>query len=210
MGLGIVDRERLRGAGCGFQLRVAASVRSAFQYPAWSVVLGAGALGGSRGFGRRAGLGGRNPSWRADRSRRERVADCQLVGMAIRGRLRTSGVHRQPADRGDLRRRRFRQRVGEAAPRARGRHCGRTGNRALDRADASILDARLADARHHLGSVSVAVSDVPMKRTSFLIAAGVAIMLTALAVYLRDPPWAGSITSGMRAWEEDPPGTRFR
>jgi hypothetical protein len=49
-----------------------------------------------------------------------------------------------------------------------------------------------------------------MKRTSLLIAAGVAIMLTALAVYLRDPPWAGSITSGMRAWEEDPPGTRFR
>jgi hypothetical protein len=28
--------------------------------------------------------------------------------------------------------------------------------------------------------------------------------------YLRDPPWAGRITSGMRDWEEDPPGTRFR
>jgi len=49
-----------------------------------------------------------------------------------------------------------------------------------------------------------------MKRTSFLIAAGVAILLIALAAYLRDPPWAGNITSGMRAWEEDPPGTRFR
>ena len=28
--------------------------------------------------------------------------------------------------------------------------------------------------------------------------------------YLHDPPWAGQITSGMRDWEEDPPGMRFR
>ena len=35
-------------------------------------------------------------------------------------------------------------------------------------------------------------------------------MLIALAVYLRDPPWAGNITSGMRASEGIPPGTRFR
>ena len=58
MGVGLVDRERLRGAGCAFQLRVAASVRRAFRSAAGSVVLGAGALGGSRGFGRRARLGG--------------------------------------------------------------------------------------------------------------------------------------------------------
>jgi hypothetical protein len=38
-----------------------------------------------------------------------------------------------------------------------------------------------------------------------------ALLLTGAAVaYLHDPPWAGEITSGMRAWEEDPPGTRFR
>ncbi len=28
--------------------------------------------------------------------------------------------------------------------------------------------------------------------------------------YLYDPPWIGDVTSGLRAWEEDPPGTRFR
>ena len=38
--------------------------------------------------------------------------------------------------------------------------------------------------------------------TGALIAAGV--------VYLRDPPWIGRVTSGLRAWEEDPPGTFFR
>lgn len=32
---------------------------------------------------------------------------------------------------------------------------------------------------------------------------------TSLA-YLYDPPWIGDVTSGLRAWEEDPPGTRFR
>jgi hypothetical protein len=43
------------------------------------------------------------------------------------------------------------------------------------------------------------------------ISAGIACVLLVLALgYLRDPPWAGRITSGMRGWEEDPPGTRFR
>jgi hypothetical protein len=36
------------------------------------------------------------------------------------------------------------------------------------------------------------------------------LMATAGAIYLHDPPWAGEITSGLRDWEEDPPGTRFR
>jgi hypothetical protein len=30
------------------------------------------------------------------------------------------------------------------------------------------------------------------------------------AWYLYDPPWTARVTSGMRDWEEDPPGTRFR
>ncbi len=34
--------------------------------------------------------------------------------------------------------------------------------------------------------------------------------VVASAAYLHDPPWAGRLTSGMRTWEEDPPGTRFR
>ena len=29
-------------------------------------------------------------------------------------------------------------------------------------------------------------------------------------LYLRDPSWVGGISSGLRPWEEDPPGTRFR
>jgi hypothetical protein len=28
--------------------------------------------------------------------------------------------------------------------------------------------------------------------------------------YLRDPPWTSTVTSGLRGWEEDPSGTRFR
>ena len=39
--------------------------------------------------------------------------------------------------------------------------------------------------------------------------ASAAVVLAALA-YLRDPPWVGRITSGLREWEEDPPGTFFR
>jgi len=34
--------------------------------------------------------------------------------------------------------------------------------------------------------------------------------MLAAVLYLRDPPWAGRMTSGLRSWEEDPPGTRFR
>jgi hypothetical protein len=43
-----------------------------------------------------------------------------------------------------------------------------------------------------------------------LAALVVLVLAVAVLVYLRDPPWAGTLTSGMRAWEEDPPGTRFR
>jgi hypothetical protein len=35
-------------------------------------------------------------------------------------------------------------------------------------------------------------------------------ILTGTAWYLYDPPWTALVTSGMRDWEEDPPGTRFR
>jgi len=43
-----------------------------------------------------------------------------------------------------------------------------------------------------------------MKRIAIAIGA-----LAALAM-LRDPSWAGGVASGLRAWEEDPPGMRFR
>ena len=37
-------------------------------------------------------------------------------------------------------------------------------------------------------------------------------VLAAVAVMasLYDPPWMGGVTSGLRPWEADPPGTRFR
>lgn len=36
------------------------------------------------------------------------------------------------------------------------------------------------------------------------------VVILAGAAYLRDPPWILSMTSGMRAWETDPAGGRFR
>jgi hypothetical protein len=43
-----------------------------------------------------------------------------------------------------------------------------------------------------------------------IVAAVACLLLLAVLGYLRDPPWLGQVTSGMRGWEEDPPGTRFR
>ena len=43
-----------------------------------------------------------------------------------------------------------------------------------------------------------------MKRVAIALA-----VIGALA-YLRDPAWVGATSSGLRPWEEDPPGTRFR
>ena len=39
---------------------------------------------------------------------------------------------------------------------------------------------------------------------------GLVIVAVAALWYLRDPPWVAGVTSGLREWEEDPPGTRFR
>jgi hypothetical protein len=39
---------------------------------------------------------------------------------------------------------------------------------------------------------------------------GALVLVVVAAWYLHDPPWAGDVTSGMRPWEEDPPGTHFR
>ena len=36
------------------------------------------------------------------------------------------------------------------------------------------------------------------------------ITLAGGAWYLYDPPWVAGVTSGLRDWEEDPPGARFR
>ncbi len=42
------------------------------------------------------------------------------------------------------------------------------------------------------------------------VAAAIVLASAAGLAYLYDPPWIGDVTSGLRAWEEDPPGTRFR
>src|SRR2546427_895227 len=51
---------------------------------------------------------------------------------------------------------------------------------------------------------AAAMSARAMRRTA------IAVAMLAAVLYLRDPPWAGRMTSGLRSWEEDPPGTRFR
>jgi hypothetical protein len=49
-----------------------------------------------------------------------------------------------------------------------------------------------------------------MTRASwFKTAAGLLVVAGALG-YLYDPPWMGGVTSGLRPWEQDPPGTFFR
>ena len=49
-----------------------------------------------------------------------------------------------------------------------------------------------------------------MTRTRLVAYAGCALVVLGGA-YLRDPPWVGQITSGLRAWEDEGrPGTRFR
>ena len=49
-----------------------------------------------------------------------------------------------------------------------------------------------------------------MMRRRYLLGSGaLAVALSAL-IYLRDPSWLLSTTSGMRGWEADANGTRFR
>ena len=49
-----------------------------------------------------------------------------------------------------------------------------------------------------------------MTRRRALVALASAIGVGGVAWYLYDPPWIANVTSGLREWEEDPPGTRFR
>src|SRR5206468_1158939 len=83
---------------------------------------------------------------------------------------------------------------------------------ALDRADDPVLDRHPAVREHHLGAVPRVVSSLsmnPMDWRRLRLAAATAALAGALA-YLHDPPWAGRVTSGLRPWEENPPGTFFR
>src|SRR5262249_27176063 len=71
-----------------------------------------------------------------------------------------------------------------------------SGRAPVGRADDAVLARHPADHRHHMGSISRAVLAV--------------LIIAAATIALRDPAWVGGVTSGLRPWEEDPPGTRFR
>jgi hypothetical protein len=49
-----------------------------------------------------------------------------------------------------------------------------------------------------------------MTRASWFKAAAGLLVVVGVLGYLHDPPWMGGVTSGLRPWEQDPPGTFFR
>jgi hypothetical protein len=49
-----------------------------------------------------------------------------------------------------------------------------------------------------------------MSRRRWIGSALAVVAVVATLGYLYDPPWIGGVTSGLRPWEEDPPGTLFR
>jgi hypothetical protein len=55
--------------------------------------------------------------------------------------------------------------------------------------------------------MALKAANVMTRHVRLLVFAALAL---AALVYLRDPPWTGRLTSGLRSWEEDPPGTFFR
>jgi hypothetical protein len=49
-----------------------------------------------------------------------------------------------------------------------------------------------------------------MTRANWFRTAAALLVAVGLLAYLYDPPWMGGVTSGLRGWEQDPPGTFFR
>jgi hypothetical protein len=49
-----------------------------------------------------------------------------------------------------------------------------------------------------------------MASVRWLIGTIMVVSVAGALWYLRDPPWVAAVTSGMRDWEVDPTGTRFR
>jgi hypothetical protein len=49
-----------------------------------------------------------------------------------------------------------------------------------------------------------------MTRANWLKTAAAGLATVVVLGYLYDPPWMGGVTSGLRGWEQDPPGTFFR
>ena len=68
----------------------------------------------------------------------------------------------------------------------------------------------LPDGRHDVGAIPGSVPAIPMTRANWFRAAAALLVAVGLLGYLYDPPWMGGVTSGLRGWEQDPPGTFFR
>jgi hypothetical protein len=49
-----------------------------------------------------------------------------------------------------------------------------------------------------------------MTRANWFKATAGLLVVAGVLGYLYDPPWMGGVTSGLRPWEQDPPGTLFR
>jgi len=49
-----------------------------------------------------------------------------------------------------------------------------------------------------------------MTRANWFNAAAALVAAGIVLAYFYDPPWMGGVTSGLRGWEQDPPGTFFR
>jgi hypothetical protein len=49
-----------------------------------------------------------------------------------------------------------------------------------------------------------------MTRRRVMLAIALSAAVVIAAVYLHDPPWVGNLTFGLREWENDPSGVRFR
>ena len=133
------------------------------------------------------------------------------VAVAVRRELRASRLHRR------LRARRAVHRVGlcvggaPPAERVPFVAVGATAAVLLSVAQMiPVLDRRAADGRHDVGAVPGSVPAVPMTRASWLKAAAGLLAVAGALGYLYDPPWMGGVTSGLRPWEQDPPGTLFR
>ena len=143
-----------------------------------------------------------------DDVRAANLADRELDAVAIRRQLWPSRVHRRLWARGACSR--LVVCLGVASPVGGGGvRGGSDGVRpAVGGANASILDRGAADVRHDLGAVPGTVSEIPMSVRHWSIVALLAV--GAALVYLRDPPWIGDVTSGMRPWDHDESGVLYR
>jgi hypothetical protein len=135
-------------------------------------------------------------------------ADCELGGMAVRRELRASRL--SPTASPSPRRSSHRPLRGR---RATGERCrfvavgGRPPSRCRSRRYQYWIG--VLPMANTTGAIPICFS-IPMTRASWIKAAAGLLIVAGVLGYLYDPPWMGGVTSGLRPWEQDPPGTLFR